>query len=74
MPRKPIAVTAMSPAERRRKSDEEKRHRGEVRITAWISADAAAALMVLTEGRTERGAIKTAIEQALVRASVRVKV
>lgn len=70
MARKPIEPQApMTPAARRRKSDADKAARGELRLTSWISKEAAYALYKLTGGSDERGVIKAAVEQALIAAA-----
>jgi hypothetical protein len=53
-------------AERRKRSDDEKRKRGEVRVTAWISPEAAHALEWLTRGKKARGAVADALNEALI--------
>lgn len=47
MPRKPQNDAPMSAVGRRKKSDAEKRERGEMRITTWISPEAKDALVML---------------------------
>jgi ABC-type xylose transport system substrate-binding protein len=50
---------------RREDSDENKRKRGERRVSTWIPKDAAEALDQLTGGSKERGAVQSALVAAL---------
>jgi hypothetical protein len=50
-----------------------KLERGEARIDTWINPEAAAALQTLTGGSSEKGAVKTAIEVALINQAKKVK-
>lgn len=52
-------------AKRRAESDEDKRARGERRLTTWLPKEAAEALDKLTGGSTERGAVQAALVRAL---------
>lgn len=56
----------MTDAERRRKSDELKRSRGEYRVTTWISAEAYEAMLALTGGKVTRGSVQEIINYALI--------
>lgn len=63
----------MKPIERRIKSDAEKIKRGERRLNVWISPETNRALHKLTGGSDDRGALKAAIEQALIDAARRAR-
>lgn len=67
MPRPPLGEKPMSDTERHRKSNQAKKDRGELHIHTWIDPVAAGALKKITNGSTERGAIKAAISEALIR-------
>lgn len=66
MPRKPIKEKPMEPVERRRKSDAAKVERGELRVTTWISPEAAKALRKITGNSEAKGVIQDAINNALL--------
>jgi hypothetical protein len=57
---------ALSDALRRKRSDAEKRKRGEERVTLWLSPDAARALAHMTRGDKSRGAKTEAVNYALI--------
>lgn len=66
----------MTAAERLRKSSDDRIARGESRLSTWLSAEATTALNELTGGDTSRGAVQSAVNEALVgykRRSVRKK-
>jgi hypothetical protein len=55
MARQRIYEDAMTPLERRQKSDADRKARGEQRMTAWLDVDAHAALRYLCERHTKAG-------------------
>jgi hypothetical protein len=72
MSRQRIYDEAMTPAQRRQKSDADRKARGEHRLTAWLGADAHAALYFLCERHTktgERSDIGAIVSAAIVAAA-----
>lgn len=66
MSRKPINETPMTQPQRRKRSDDLKRERGEERLTMWLSPEASKALNQITGGSKERGVIQAAVNNALL--------
>lgn len=73
MARTPMAEKPMTDKERRRKSNAEKLRRGEHHLTMWLGPDAAAALRRMTGDNPARGAIKDAVETAIIKTAARIK-
>ena len=63
--RKPIYKAAMSATQRRQKNDAERLQRGEIRVTAWLTPQAAEALHALMGENGSRATKHDAINEAL---------
>jgi hypothetical protein len=69
MSRQRIYDEAMTPLQRRQKSDADRKARGESRLTAWLSPEANAALRFMLEQQEkagERADVAAIVSEALV--------
>jgi hypothetical protein len=65
MARQAINNEPMGTIERNQRSRAGKLKRGEIRVDTWLSPEASQALRQLTGGLTEKGVVKSIIEEAL---------
>jgi len=56
----------MTPAERRRRSDAERAARGEQRVTAWLTAEASAALDAMVGPKKARAELAKVLSEAVI--------
>lgn len=66
MARERIFDEPMTDAQRRARSRAEKIKRGEMRVDTFLSPEASQALQQITGGSAEKGAVKAALEAALL--------